>query len=237
MPTGRRGGGEWGPSLLGGIEEALLDFIEATYDTIGWPGVILLMALETVVFPIPSEIVMPLAGWKLIEAKDLGWYWLILAGIFGSIGSTAGAVVLYYASYYGGRPVVVRWGKYFLISKDDIDQAERFFNRWGTWAIFFGRMVPLVRSLVSVPAGIVRMPILQFTIYTFAGSFVWAVGLAYGGYKLGENYEDMRAWLEPVEYPIFAAVAAFVIWYVYRHVKKVWFEEQAASAESTDGTP
>lgn len=195
------------------------------------------MCLETVVFPIPSEIVMPLAGWKLIEAKDLGWYWLPLAGVFGATGSTIGAVGLYYVSLVGGRPLLERWGKYLLISKDDLDQAERFFDRWGTLAIFFGRMVPLVRSLVSVPAGIVRMPLPQFTAYTFAGSFVWAVGLAYGGYKLGENYEDIREWMSPVEYPVAAILAVLVVWYVYRHVKKVWFEEQAKAAETPDVTP
>lgn len=236
----RGAGGEagiGGHELLGGIEEALLDFIEATYDAIGWPGVAMLMALETVVFPIPSEIVMPLAGWKLIEDEGRAWWWVIFAGLIGGFGSTVGSLGLYYVSLWGGRPLVIRWGKYFLISRDDIEQAERFFDRWGTFAIFFGRMVPLVRSLVTVPAGIVRMPVAQFTVYTFAGSFIWAVGLAYGGYTLGENYEDIRAWMSPVEYPVAAILAALVIWYVYRHVKKVWFEEQANAAETPDTTP
>ena len=217
-------------SLLGGIEDALLRFVENTYDTIGWPGVIFLMALETVVFPIPSEIVMPLAGWKLIEAKDLGWWWLILAGLFGATGSTLGAIGIYYAAKWGGRPLLYKYGKYVLISRDDIDMADRFFDRYGPWTIFFGRMVPLVRSLVSVPAGIVGMPIWQFTIYTFLGSFVWATGLAYGGYKLGENYEDLRAWMAPADYPIAAIVALGVGWYIYRSVKKVWWDERKEGA-------
>lgn len=190
------------------------------------------MALETVVFPIPSEIVMPLAGWKLIADEGRGWYWLILAGVFGATGSTLGAVALYYAAKWGGRPFVRKYGRYVLISRDDIDQAERFFDRWGTWAIFFGRMVPLVRSLVSVPAGIVEMSIVQFTIYTFLGSFVWAVGLAYGGYKLGENYEDLRSWMAPIEYPVVAILAAGIIWYVYRHVRKIIAEGSAEAADS-----
>lgn len=186
------------------------------------------MALETVVFPIPSEIVMPLAGWKLIEEKGRDWYWLPLAGMFGAFGSTLGALGLYYAAKWGGRPLLYKYGKYFLISRDDIEQADRFFDRFGVWTIFFGRMVPLVRSLVSVPAGIVEMPIMQFAIYTFLGSFVWALGLAYGGYTLGENYEDIRAWMAPAEYPIAALLVVGVVWYVYRHVKKVWWDERNA---------
>jgi membrane protein DedA with SNARE-associated domain len=186
------------------------------------------MALETVVFPIPSEIVMPLAGWELVDA----WYWLPLAGFFGAIGSTLGAIGLYYVAKFGGQPFVRKYGKWVLISRDDLEQADRFFDRFGPWAIFFGRMVPLVRSLVSVPAGLVDMPIVQFTIYTFMGSFVWALGLAIGGYKLGQNYEDIRDWMQPVEYPVAAVLAALVVWYVYRHIKKV-LEESAAEADST----
>jgi membrane protein DedA with SNARE-associated domain len=141
---------------------------------------------------------------------------------------------LYYVGKWGGRPLAIKYGKYLLIGKDDIDQADRFFDRFGTWAIFFGRMVPLVRSLVSVPAGITGMPIVQFTIYTFAGSFVWAVALAAGGYKLGENYEDMREWIAPVEYPVFIVLAALVVWYVYTHVKKVWGQDSRDSAEPAE---
>jgi membrane protein DedA with SNARE-associated domain len=189
------------------------------------------MALETVVFPIPSEIVMPLAGWELIEKEGRGWPWILLAGMFGALGSTIGAVGIYYVAKIGGQPFVRKYGKWVLISRDDLDQADRFFDRYGTWAIFFGRMVPLVRSLVSVPAGLVDMPIVQFTIFTFLGSFVWACGLAYGGYKLGENYEDIRDWMRPVEYPVAAIVGALVVWYVYRHVRKV-IQEGRQEADS-----
>ncbi len=220
----RRPCGWGGGTLLHGIEQALLDFIDATYDSIGWPGVIFLMALETVVFPIPSEIVMPLAGWKLIADEGRGWWWLPLAGMFGATGSTIGALGVYYVAKWGGQPFVQKYGKWVLISRDDLAQADRFFDRYGAWAVFFGRMVPIVRSLVSVPAGLVSMPIVRFTVYTFLGSFVWAMGLAYGGYKLGENYEDIRAWMQPVEYPVAAVLAVLGVWYVYRHVKKVLAE-------------
>jgi membrane protein DedA with SNARE-associated domain len=182
------------------------------------------MALETVVFPIPSEIVMPLAGWKLVADEGLNWPWLIAAGIFGAIGSTLGALGVYWIARWGGKPFIRRYGKWVLISNKDVETANRFFDRWGTWAVFFGRMVPLVRSLVSIPAGVVEMPVWRFTVYTFLGSFVWAMGLAAAGYKVGENYEDIRDWMQPIEYPVAMLLGAFIIWYVYRHVKEVLAE-------------
>jgi membrane protein DedA with SNARE-associated domain len=196
------------------------------------------MALETVVFPIPSEIVMPLAGKEFIADQGRGWYWVIPAGIFGAIGSTLGALGIYYVAKIGGQPFLRRYGKWVLISRNDIDQASRFFDRWGAFAVFFGRMVPLVRSLVSVPAGLVNMPIGQFVLYTFLGSFVWATGLAYGGYKLGQNYEDLREWMEPFDYPIAAILAVLVIWYVYIHVKDAWFGDDGGTeaADRAGGT-
>ena len=189
------------------------------------------MALETVVFPIPSEIVMPLAGWKLIADEGHSWWWVIPAGVFGAVGSTLGALAVYWIARWGGRPFIRRYGKYVLISNKDVATADRFFDRWGTWAVFFGRMVPLVRSLVSVPAGIVEMPVVQFTVFTFLGSFVWAVGLAAAGYKLGENYEDIRDWMQPVEYPIAALLAILVGWYIYRHIREVLDERGEEAAD------
>lgn len=189
------------------------------------------MALETVVFPIPSEIVMPLAGWKLIADEGHGWWWVIPAGVFGAIGSTLGAIGIYWIARWGGRPFIRRYGKWVLISNKDVETADRFFDRWGNWAVFFGRMVPLVRSLVSVPAGVVEMPIWQFITFTFLGSFVWAVGLAAAGYKLGENYEDIRDWMQPVEYPIAIILGGLVVWYVVRHVREVLNERGTEAAE------
>jgi membrane protein DedA with SNARE-associated domain len=234
------GGGRFrgGGTLLHDIEQALLDFIDATYGAIGWPGVILLMALETVVFPIPSEIVMPLAGKEFIADQGRGWYWIIPAGIFGAIGSTLGALGIYYVAKVGGQPFLRRYGKWVLVSRNDLDQADRFFNRWGPFAVFFGRMVPLVRSLVSVPAGLVNMPLPQFLFYTFLGSFVWATGLAYGGFKLGENYEDLRNWMEPLDYPIAAILALGALLYIYIHVKDAWFSHDGGhdAADRAKGT-
>lgn len=213
-----RGGG----SLLSGIEQHLLDFITNTYDAIGWPGVIVMMAIESAAVPLPSELIMPLAGWKLVADKGRGWEWILLAGFFGAVGNTVGSWVAYYVGLWGGRPAAEKYGKYILVSRHDLDLADRFFGRWGNWAIFASRLLPVVRTFISVPAGISRMPIWQFTLYTFAGAFIWSTGLAWGGYKLGQNYEDLRNWMRPLDYPIAGLIVLAVAWYVYRHVKRAW---------------
>ncbi len=216
--------GRW--ILLHGIENSLLDFITGVYNAIGWPGVIVMMAIESAAIPLPSELIMPLAGWKLIEAKNRGLEWVLLAGIFGAIGNTVGSWIAYYVGAYGGRPFALKYGKYFLVSRHDLDLADRFFARWGKWAIFFSRLLPVVRTFISLPAGISRVPIWEFTVYTFLGAFIWSTGLAYGGYKLGANWEDLRAAMRPIDYPIAVIIVVAVAFYVYRHVKRAWGEDE-----------
>ncbi len=196
-----------------------------------------MMAIESAAIPLPSELIMPLAGWKLIADEGRGWEWILLAGFFGAIGNTAGSWVAYYAGAYGGRPFVEKYGKYILVSRHDLDLADRFFARWGSWAIFASRLLPVVRTFISVPAGISRMPIWQFTVYTMAGAFIWSVGLAYGGYKLGENYEDLRAWMRPADYPIAAIIVVLVILYVYRHLKHVFADRGPEAVDEASRLP
>ena len=180
------------------------------------------MALETVVFMIPSEAVMTLAGWMLIKAKGLGPEWIVLAGLLGGLGSTLGSILAYYVGVWGGRPLIQRFGRYVFISASELDAAERFFERWGTWAVFFGRMVPLVRTFVGVPAGAARMDLRLYTAYTFAGSVLWASMLAAAGYALGENWIELRAWMGPADLLVAGVLAVLVAWYVVRHVRKAW---------------
>jgi membrane protein DedA with SNARE-associated domain len=189
------------------------------------------MALETVIFFIPSEAVMTLAGWMLIKAKGLGPEWIIFAGLLGGLGSTIGSLGVYYLGVWGGRPLLQRYGRYLLISADEIEAAERFFARWGTWAVFFGRMVPLVRTFVSLPAGTARMDVRLFTFYTFAGSVVWAAILAAAGYMLGENWERLRDWMGPADIVVALVVLVFVAWYIVRHIRKAW-EAQPSRPEA-----
>jgi len=183
-----------------------------------------MMAIESAAIPLPSEIIMPLAGWKLIEAKGRGVEWVLLAGFFGAVGNTIGSWVAYYAGLWAGRPFCERYGKYILVSRHDLDLADRFFARWGKWAVFAGRLLPVVRTFISVPAGISRVPIWEFTVYTFAGALIWSTALAYGGYTLGDNYDQLRSWMRPFDIPIVIAAAAAIGWYVYRHIKRAWWE-------------
>lgn len=202
----------------------LLDFIEATYDAMEWPGVVLLMAIESACIPLPSELIMPLAGWFLVKNRGHSESWLLLAAFFGALGNTLGSLVAYYVGAWAGRPLVAKYGRYILISHHDLDLADRFFERWGNLAVFVSRLLPVVRTFISLPAGISRMPIWQFTAYTFAGAFIWSLGLAWAGFALGENWEDLRAWMRPADIPILIVGGALVAWYVYRHVKRAWAE-------------
>ncbi len=210
----------------------LLDFIRSVYDTIQWPGVILLMAVESACIPLPSELIMPLAGWMLIKDKGLGFEWVVLAGLCGAIGNTVGSLIAYYVGDRGGRPLVERYGKYILLSHHDLDLADRFFQRWGNWAVFFARLMPIVRTFVSLPAGISKMPVGKFTLYTFAGSFPWSMALAAGGYFLGENWEDLRNWMRPADIPIAIVLVILVAWYIVRHVRRAWEATPTSAPEA-----
>ena len=186
------------------------------------------MAIESACIPLPSELIMPLAGWNLVKARGHSEEWLVLAAFFGGLGNTIGSLIAYYAGAWGGRPLVEKYGKYILISHHDLDLADRFFTRWGNLAVFASRLLPVVRTFISLPAGISRMPVLQFTGYTFAGAFIWSGLLAWAGFLLGENWEDLRAWMRPADIPILIAGAALFAWYVYRHIKRAWVDVPGA---------
>ena len=203
----------------------------------GYLAVFVLMLLESACIPIPSEVTMLFAGFLAspdhpTDAVQLNFVVVALMGVAGNV---VGSWLAYGVGRAVGRTPLDRWGKYVGIRAHDIDKAERWWAKRGTAAVFFSRMLPVVRTFISVPAGIVRMPIWQFTIYTFAGALPWCIGLTYGGYKLGENYEDLRAWMRPVDYPIAAIIAALFAWYVYRHVKRAW-GEGGAEAVDAEGT-
>jgi membrane protein DedA with SNARE-associated domain len=186
------------------------------------------MAIESACIPLPSELIMPLAGWMLIKDRGLGPEWLLLAGLMGAIGNTIGSLIAYYAGAWGGRPLVEKYGKYILLSHHDLDLADRWFQRWGNLAVFVSRLLPVVRTFISLPAGISRMPVGKFALYSFAGAFPWSLGLAWAGYELGENWEDLRAWMRPADIPIVAVLLVLFGLYVYRHVKRSWGSGAAA---------
>jgi membrane protein DedA with SNARE-associated domain len=218
--------------LTGGLENALLDFIRGTYDLISWPGVAFLMAVESACIPLPSEIIMPLAGWMLVKDHGLGFPWLVVAAFVGAAGNLAGSLLAYYVGYKGGRPLVNRYGRFVLMSQHDLDVAEKWFTKYGTWAIFFSRVLPVLRTFISLPAGIARMNVWRFSAFTFAGSLPWSLGLAWAGYVLGEHWERIRNWMRPADWPILIIVVALIGWYMYLHIKRYRQQPQLTKPEA-----
>ena len=216
------------------IEGYFLDIITQVYDTIGWPGVVFLMAIESAAIPFPSELIMPLAGWLLIQDKG-GSAWLVaLAGFYGALGNLLGSWLAYWVSLKGGRPLLRKYGKYVLVTHEEVDKAEVWFSKYGNAAVFFARLMPVVRTFISVPAGIARMNFWKFSIYTFTGSFPWSLGLAYGGFLLGENWEDLRSVMRPFDIPILVALAIAVGWFIRRRLKAIRAQERAETVSVPD---
>jgi len=195
------------------------------YDAVGYVGVAAAVALETIVAPIPSEVILPMAGWKVSQSAadasvlepltGVGWSFL-LAVVFATVGSLIGALVGYAIGAWGGRPLLDRYGSYVGIGAGDLDRADRWFERWGSWAVFLGRMVPLVRTFVSYPAGIARMPLGRFILFSTLGSLPWNAALIGAGFVVGENYTQIEAALKPFEYLIYAVVIGLVVVVVVR---------------------
>lgn len=218
-------------------ESLLLGFITQVYQTMGWPGVVLLMAIESASIPLPSELIMPLAGWLLIQAKGGSPWLLALAGFYGALGNLLGSWVAYWVSLKGGRPLLLKFGKYVLVTRAEIDRAESWFIKYGEWAVFFSRLLPVVRTFISVPAGIARMNFWKFSLYTFAGSFPWSMGLAYGGYLMGENWEDLRAAMRPFDIPILLVLAGGVAWFFWHRIKAVRDQNRSEASPPAGHTP
>lgn len=208
------------------IEHQILLFIRHVYEALGWPGVVGLMAIESACIPLPSEIIMPLSGWMLIKEQGLSAIYTLMAGFYGALGCTIGSMIAYLVGAYGGRPLVERYGKYVLLSRHDLDLAERWFAKYGDWAIFFSRLLPVVRTFISFPAGVARMNIPRFLFYTFVGSFPWCLGLAYGGYLLGEHWEDLRSAMRPFDIPIVVVIVALILFWVWRRVRSLRSQPQ-----------
>jgi membrane protein DedA with SNARE-associated domain len=201
------------------MEQTILNFIDSVYQALGWPGLVLMMAIESACIPLPSELIMPLAGWMLIEKAGLSLWYVLLAGFFGAIGNVIGSLVAYAVGAWGGLPFLNRFGKYVLISHHDLERATRWFEKYGDRITFLSRLLPAIRTFISLPAGIARMNIAKFCFYAFIGSFIWSTALAYGGYVLGSNWEEIREVMRPFDYPIVGAVVILVIIFIWMRLR------------------
>jgi membrane protein DedA with SNARE-associated domain len=183
--------------------------------SLGYAGVFALMAAESMIIPIPAELVMPFAGFLVAQAKFKMAY-VFLAS---SLGSVAGSLLSYWMGRKGGNRLVIHFGKYLLLDLADLRKTEAYFERKGEGTIFIGRLIPVVRHLISIPAGIGRMNLKKFTLYTFAGATLWNMFLAWLGYVLGQNWNRIRHYTEPVSYAVAALLVAGLIYFIYHHVK------------------
>ncbi len=206
---------------MANIEQQVLLFIQHIYNLVQWPGVVLLMAIESACIPLPSEVIMPLAGWMLIKNQALSPWYTALAGAYGALGCTIGSAAAYWVGHKGGRPLVLKYGKYILVSHKDLDRADGWFARHGGAAAFFSRLLPVVRTFISFPAGVARMRFRTFLGYTFAGSFPWCWALAYGGYLLGEHWESLRAVMRPFDIPIIVVFLILAAIYIYHRLREL----------------
>ncbi len=199
------------------ILEALASFVIYVISQMGLPGIVLLMAIESACIPLPSEVIMPFSGYLVF----LGKYSLWSVGLAGAIGCVVGSIPAYYLGMYGGRPLIEKYGKYILMSRHDLDLADRWFERHGEATVFFARLLPVIRTFIAFPAGVARMEMKRFLVYTFAGSLPWCLGLAYIGMVMGEKWPTLRQYFHKFDLLIGAVILAGIIWYVRRHFRNV----------------
>lgn len=199
-------------------------FVQSVYDSLGWLGVVIMMAVESCNIPLPSEIIMPLAGQFLVKSNT-NWFGIFEAGLYGGIGCTIGSIISYYIGALGGRPIIEKYGKYILIRKHHLHTADVWFEKYGEIAAFFARLLPVIRTFISFPAGVARMNLIKFILYTFLGSFIWSGVLAWAGATW--QPESIRNAMRPFDIPIVLIIVALIAWFVIRN----WRNRKQSNSE------
>jgi membrane protein DedA with SNARE-associated domain len=197
------------------ILSGLSAFIIATISTLGYGGVVLMMAIESACIPLPSEVIMPFSGFLVASGR----FNLQMVAIAGAIGCLLGSYVAYYVGAQGGRRFIERYGRYLLIAPHELEAADRFFARWGSLAVFLSRMLPVVRTFIAFPAGVSRMKLLPFTIYTLLGSYIWCLVLAYAGMKLGQHWDELGPYFHRFDAVIAIVLVGGAAALIYNRVK------------------
>jgi membrane protein DedA with SNARE-associated domain len=198
-------------SILEPIGAWIISFISQ----LGYAGIVITMGIESACIPLPSEIIMPFSGYLAFTGRFSLWG-VSVAGAFGCV---VGSVVAYWVGVCGGRPFLERYGKYVLLSHRDLATADRWFEKYGDWAIFFSRLLPVVRTFISLPAGIARMNFIKFVIYTFLGSLPWCFMLAYVGKIMGENWMSIKVYFHRADLFIGVVILLAIGYFLYRHLK------------------
>ena len=208
--------------LLAGVSA----FIIGTISSLGYGGVVLMMAIESACIPFPSEVIMPFSGYLVYTGR----FSLQPVAIAGAFGCLIGSYVAYYVGASGGRWFLLKYGRFVLIAPHEIEMADRFFARWGSAAVFISRLLPVVRTFIAFPAGIARMRLLPFTIYTLAGSYLWCLVLAYAGMKLGQHWENLAPWFHRFDGVIALLIVAGATVIIYNRVRGIMAAPQGGAA-------
>ena len=206
--------------MLAFIDQVVIPFLTSLYGSVGYLGVMLAMTIESAMIPLPSELILPYAGFLVSDPTQLEpltgqpWnFWLVV--IFATLGNTLGSLIAYAIGAWGGRPFLERYGRYLLIRPHEIELAEQFFDKYGNQTAFFSRLLPIVRTFISFPAGVARMPLRRFVIYSTAGAFIWSTLLVYAGTLLGENWEAIRHALQPFDLLIALAAGVAILLFIW----------------------
>jgi len=213
--------------MIAKIIEFISGLIVATISLLGYSGIVLLMAIESACIPLPSEIIMPFSGYLVFKGEMNLW----LVGITGAFGCVVGSLVAYWVGSKGGRPMIEKYGRYVLLSSHDLDLADRWFANYGEIIVFVSRLLPAIRTFIAFPAGVARMNLKRFILYTFAGSLPWCLGLAYVGQKLGEKWnkdDTLKIWFHRFDFLIGIAAVLVIVWWIWRHVKHLRAEKAHA---------
>jgi membrane protein DedA with SNARE-associated domain len=201
--------------MLAFIDQIVIPFLNTLYGAVGYVGVGLAMAIESAMIPLPSELVLPYAGFlvgdptQIEPLTHLRWeFWIVV--LVATLGNTIGSIIGYYIGAIGGRPFLERYGRYLLIRPHELELADRFFQKYGPATAFFSRLMPIVRTFISFPAGVARMPIGKFILYSTLGAVPWSLALVWAGTQLGANWVQIRHTLQPYD-TLIAVVAVLLI--------------------------
>lgn len=188
--------------------ESLINVVILVLDKLGYWGIFWGMALESACIPIPSEAILPFGGYLSYTGR-LNLFWMIMMG---TLGGTVGSIGAYYLGKYGGRPLVEKYADKLRLSKSKIEKSDEYFNKYGEKIVFYSRLLPIIRTFISLPAGISKMDFKKFTIYTFLGSLIWSIILGYAGYKMGENWVAIRPWFHIADIVVAIAIVGYIIY-------------------------
>ena len=207
--------------MIDQVITTLATWIVEVISAAGYFGVVILMAIESACIPLPSEVIMPFAGYLVTTGR----FSLVGAATMGALGCNIGSTVAYYVAASGGRAAIERWGRYILVSRHELERAERFFARYGAVTVFICRLLPVVRTFIAFPAGLARMPMLKFQIYTFVGSWPWCFGLAYVGMVLGARWDsdpELRRLFHESDALILLVLIAGFAWFVWSRWRETY---------------